>query len=67
MPKTHCNHCPIVEFCNKDPIMVNAPSGKYMGRGANRKPVMIRKRLCPLLIAISRTVPPPVPKPSVAG
>jgi len=67
MPKTHCNRCPIVEFCNKNPIMVMRPTGKFTGRGANRKPVMIKDKLCPLLIAISRTIPPPAPTPQVAG
>jgi len=46
MPR--CKHCPIVDECNKDPIVVNAPDSKG-------KPV--QRRLCPLVIVLSRMNP----------
>jgi len=52
MPKVHCKHCPIIEFCNINPILVNRPTGKQKGG----KPVNAKVRLCPILIAIGRTI-----------
>jgi hypothetical protein len=46
MPR--CKHCPIIDECNKNPIVVNAPHSKG-------KPV--QRRLCPLVIVLSRMNP----------
>ena len=56
MPKTHCNHCPIVEFCNRSPILVDRPTGKYVGKGDQRKPVTVKARLCPLVLAVNHVI-----------
>jgi hypothetical protein len=46
MPR--CKHCPIVDECNKDPIIVNSPD-------KSGKPV--QRRLCPLTILLARMNP----------
>lgn len=68
MPKVHCKHCPIIEFCNLNPILVNRPTGKVKGGTLNPvtgmktggKPITIKVRLCPLLLAIGQAVRPPM-------
>ena len=46
MPK--CKRCPIIDECNKNPILVNTPDSK--GKS-------IKKRLCPLIILLIRMNP----------
>ena len=58
MPKVHCNHCPIIEFYNTNPIMVDRPTGKCK----EGKPVTVKRRLCPILIAVSQAFKMPMGK-----
>lgn len=46
MPK--CKHCPIIDECNRNPIIVNAPGNK--GKA-------VQRRLCPLVVILDRMNP----------
>jgi len=43
-----CKHCPIIDECNKNPILVDA---------VDRKGKRVKARLCPLVILLAQMNP----------